>query len=1582
MPTGSDTLPATGGTNPTLTTTAAATNALVVSAGGITLRGLTVGNTTGAKIFGTAFGTLTAGNVFTPDVTLNGTGQALNLTNGAFSAASGFTSVTTTSSSGAPGINLNTIAGTISFGPTSVSNAGTQGINIAGSTMTATFGSTNVSSSTSQGILVGTTSGTINFSNTTVTGGTDGVSFQNNSGANARTFGTLNVSGGSGNAFLHGAGGGNVTVNSAANLTSTGNPLEIQNASSGQVISFAGGATVNKTTAGGAGVNLGGTNTGATLSFAALALTTSNGPGLVAVGGATINVTTGSISATGSAGQAAPAISANAITFGATFTSVSSTTSSNSGNGISLTGVLGTLTMNGGSISGAAGDAFLVSGGTANITYNGTISTSVARPINVSGKTGGTVAFGGAVSSTSNGVSLTTNTGATLNFTGGLSLSTAANTAFAATGGGMVSATQNNSTIVNTLTTTTGTALNVANTTIGASGLTFRSITSNGSGAADGIILDTTGATGSLTVTGNGGTCTSAATCTGGTISNKTGADGSTTQGTGIFLNSTSNPSFTRMQLNDFQNFAIRGLSVTGFTLANSIISGANGTNSAGSSEEGCIRFDNLFTSASFPTASIANCTISGGFADNIRVQNTSGTLNRLVISVTTIGANSTSNGNDSIHFDMNNNGTVGNLTLQDSFLTSARGDLVDAEAHNNSTMDVVLRQNKFSNNHPNIASGGGGLIIQGSDSGTTPTVTYDVSCNRFRGALGIALNIFKGNGGGTFTGTIANNFIGVAGTPLSGSAQGSGIKVSANGKGSQTVLIQNNDVREYNENGIFLQANDSQGGPGATMNATVFGNTTAAPSPCAGGCFAFSGINVDVGAIASDTNIVNVVIGSASNAAQKNDFSTGDPFNFSDVNFSKIGGAAINLSKNGSAAATPLQVIRDDNNNGATTNVAVSGTVNLVNTLPTTPPAVGSCTTPAFAGTATVEEEQVSVPAATDTTAERAAQQQAQPLLVLVPRPAPQVAQIATFTAPVAKPGAQEAKATSTKESAPPEQITAAPQVANFPLTIGTLAASKTVTITFSVTVNNPLSSSVTQISNQGTVSGTGFASVVTDDPDVVGANQPTITGVIPQPTITIKNASVPRPTSGTTTMPFSVTLSNAYTVPVTVNFQTADGTAVAGTDYTNTSGTLSFPVGVTVQTISVPILSNAAAVGDKTFTVTLSAPTNGTISGTGQATGTITAANTPGTTLISEQRTSGPGTTGTGDANDDFVEVYNNTAIPITVSASDASAGWALVKSGATCTDQPIIVGTIPNGTVIPARGHYLFVGSGYSLATYAAGNQTLTANIEDDKNVALFNTANVLNFATSTRLDAVGGDANTGSNCDLLREGSSLPTTSGSISQYSFVRKATSGTPQDTNDNATDFQLVSTTPAVAVGSTAQPGLGALGPENLGSPIQRNATVKASLVDTGAASTAPPNRVRDTTPNSCAGGANCALGTLTIRRKFTNTTGAAVTRLRFRIVDITTATAPVGTADLRALTSTDVTVTLTGGGTTLVRGLTLEQPPTQTSGGGLNSSLAAGIVTSGTPIANGASINVQFVLGVQQSGSYRFLVNVEALP
>jgi hypothetical protein len=214
-------------------------------------------------------------------------------------------------------------------------------------------------------------------------------------------------------------------------------------------------------------------------------------------------------------------------------------------------------------------------------------------------------------------------------------------------------------------------------------------------------------------------------------------------------------------------------------------------------------------------------------------------------------------------------------------------------------------------------------------------------------------------------------------------------------------------------------------------------------------------------------------------------------------------------------------------------------------------------------------------------------------------------------------------------------------------------------------------------------------------------------------------------------------------------------------------------------------------------------------------------------------------------------------------------------------------------------------------------------------------------------------------------------------------------TTGFPKDTGNDSTDFLYVSTD---GIDAGAGGRLGAPGPENLSSPINRGALIKPSLLDRTQLSSNPPNRVRVSTSDPAN---NSSFGTLDIRRRFTNNTGSNVTRLRFRIVDITTfpnGSAITGVADVRARTSTAVVVsgindtTTCPGGitpcTVTVQGTTLEEPPTQSSGGGYNSSLSADTVALATPLAPGASINVRFLLGVQTTGSFRFFVIIEALP
>jgi hypothetical protein len=1134
-----------------------------------TLSGFNVGDTSAIDISGNAFGTLTVSSV-----TLAGTGRPLSLTTGAVAAT--FDSITATSAPGGQGIMLSGVTGSL----------------------TSTSG-TSITSPGTQCILVGTTTAAVNFGNTSCAGGTDGVSFQNNS-SGTRTFGTLSVSGGSGNAFSNGAGGGNVTVTGSATLSSAGNPIEIQNMLNGSAISFA-ATTVSKTTAGGAGVNWGGTNTGATLGFASLGLTTSNGPGLVAVGGGTINVTTGTISATGSAGQAAPAISANGVTFGATFTSVSSTTSSNSGNGISLTGVLGTLTMSGGAISGAAGDAFLVSGGTANITYNGTIATSAARPVNVASKTGGTVAFGGAVSSTSNGVSLATNTGATINFTGGLSLSTGGNTAFSATGGGTVNATQNNTTIVNTLTTTTGTALNVNATTIGASNLTFRSITSNGSGANNGIVLDTTGTSGGLIVSGNGGTCTSAATCTGGTISNKTGTDSTTTSGIGIYLNNTSNVSLDRMQLNDFQNFAILGTTVRGFTLTNSIINGTNGTNE--NIDEGSVAFTNLIGSAT-----VTNVNVSGSIEDNWRIinnldRNVAGNpLNRITFTQFTVGANSTAVGDNGLFIQAQLNSQV-NVTIQNSTFTSARGDIFQFDLTNTSMGDLVFQNNAVSNNHPAVVVGGGGITLSGGGStNSNVNFTYDINTNTFRDARGDLLLIALQTGGGLFSGKIRNNTFGVAAVDQSGGREATSVEVRTVGSGDQVVQIDNNQIRQYGNFGILLQmGGQTANGDGTTgtFNATVTNNTINTPSSFV---FIKNGFQLNSGTNAGDAFQVclnlsgNTLGGSGQNGG--NDFQLRNRFTTTD----RLPGYA-GANNDNAAVVTFIQNQNTGAETGNASNNVAGGSGGFVGGAACSTPARPDIIDTPDGDTATSAPVSAPATAKSDSTPSMldapTSLSSGRPF-VIMPNAAQQQPAPSAATTNRSQPG--------TTTNAPAKAKAAAPATptASFPVSVGTLQAGESVTILFQVTLNDPLPGNVTQVSNQGTVSGSNFSNVLTDDPGTGTAGDPTVTPVAAF-AFSINDVSVAEGAVGQRQAVFTITLTNPKSTATSVHVQTSNGTATAPTDYIALSDTV-VNFGANVVSMPVTVLVNGDTIfeGNETFNVDLSTATGASILDA-TATGTI---------------------------------------------------------------------------------------------------------------------------------------------------------------------------------------------------------------------------------------------------------------------------------------------------------------------------------------------------------------------------------------
>jgi len=106
-------------------------------------------------------------------------------------------------------------------------------------------------------------------------------------------------------------------------------------------------------------------------------------------------------------------------------------------------------------------------------------------------------------------------------------------------------------------------------------------------------------------------------------------------------------------------------------------------------------------------------------------------------------------------------------------------------------------------------------------------------------------------------------------------------------------------------------------------------------------------------------------------------------------------------------------------------------------------------------------------------------------------------------------------------------------------------------------------------------------------------------------QPELSIEDITVSEPPTGETSQAvFRVSLSEAWDQQVSVNWATANGTAIAGQDYVADSGTLLFGAGQVSRQIPVTILANALGAEQRDFFVNLSNPVQATIAdGTGRA-------------------------------------------------------------------------------------------------------------------------------------------------------------------------------------------------------------------------------------------------------------------------------------------------------------------------------------------------------------------------------------------
>ncbi|MBD0369759.1 MAG: DUF11 domain-containing protein [Pyrinomonadaceae bacterium] len=205
-------------------------------------------------------------------------------------------------------------------------------------------------------------------------------------------------------------------------------------------------------------------------------------------------------------------------------------------------------------------------------------------------------------------------------------------------------------------------------------------------------------------------------------------------------------------------------------------------------------------------------------------------------------------------------------------------------------------------------------------------------------------------------------------------------------------------------------------------------------------------------------------------------------------------------------------------------------------------------------------------------------------------------------------------------------------------------------------------------------------------------------------QTTVSVNDVTVTEGNSGTTNAVFTVSLSAASSVAVTVDFATADGVgpngATAPSDYQTATGQLTFNIGETSKTVTVLVNGDTSNEPNETFTLNLSNPQNVNLADA-QGVGTITNDDAPGvqfaqsTYNISEALNNTP--QGFTSLAVDVVRT-GDTSLPATVKyiTSDNSGGNECDQNNTGFASQ---------------RCDYILVGA---TLRFAAGETTKTINI----------------------------------------------------------------------------------------------------------------------------------------------------------------------------------------------------------------------------------------------------------------------------
>ncbi|MBS1796884.1 MAG: cadherin-like domain-containing protein, partial [Acidobacteria bacterium] len=726
--------------------------------------------------------------------------------------------------------------------------------------------------------------------------------------------------------------------------------------------------------------------------------------------------------------------------------------------------------------------------------------------------------------------------------------------------------------------TTTGTAVSLSGT---GGTIALRSVSSNG--AANGISLTNT--TGSFTVTGAGGTCSSAANCTGGAILNSTV--------NGISLTNVANPSFTRMAIQNTARSGIDGQQVTNFTLDNSFIDNV-GTGAAGQYEESNVAFNSPTSTgnAVSGTISITNNILTNARRHGIQIENwgvspnndPTNTISNLTISNNSLTSSTNSTvslGTGILILTQGTATTSAHLTtgtINQNVITnfpSSEGILIaggSGSSSNNisSTLGAAGTPINITNNtisgQPAAGQHTGSNAIRTSMNSNVGVMNFNISCNGNTvapcTAAGAITNVegqtVSAFAGGTITGTTTiDKNVSVLNHTIGAGTAGIAVQVDDGPAGLNTSAadynfnVTNNSVSQYDGFGIRAIVRVSLGKMDLTVQNNKVGSTIQLTNRNA--------IRVDAGLSApGDTTLCMNMTGNSNLAS--------GPLTGSGLN------AGIGLRKQGTVATvhdfgivgiggapgtvvTNTQVqnfVGNPNNNTAN---GSGGSVNGVDILSGSNYTACTQTAP-FAEEAANQTTDAVGDLRIPSDASQTPSESPHLIGALFNRPAdpenasPETQEAVYWTSiksfvgdasgwagrTVGRFGALISPtviaAEKTADQSAPFSGETVSVNGNIPGGF-TLPAGKSVTIQFDAQIDANIPANDFSVSNQGTVSGGNFANVLTDDPAVAGAANPTVTTVVQPPTIAKSFAPTSVAVNGVSTL--TLTISNANSVSLT---------------------------------------------------------------------------------------------------------------------------------------------------------------------------------------------------------------------------------------------------------------------------------------------------------------------------------------------------------------------------------------------------------------------------------------------------------------